>query len=171
MATLQLIVTWIHSYIEKSFAKNYADFDLHRTFYALCQTLFYVIIFRHQQLFATENNQVKDLVKSWKLNEIVSSKLNPLRYCLPSVRKKFSRVAYVNQVAYCYSIIDANNRISLPTTSETAMNKRLSFSNFHNKNAMRSGEKLMCGFRENPLDSFFPFDPYLLKRSKPFIEK
>lgn len=23
---------------------------------------------------------------------------------------------------------------------------------------------------ENPLDSFFPFDPYLLKRSKPFVE-
>ena len=73
------------------------NFDIHRTFYSMCQTLFYVIIFRHQQLFG-HNTELVDLIKSWKLNDIVSCKLNPLRYCLPTIRKKFARVAYVNQV-------------------------------------------------------------------------
>ncbi len=101
VATLTLIVTWLHGYIEKfSSNKNCANFEIHRTFYALCQTLFYVIIFRHKQLFNGQGNELTDLIKSWKLNEIVSSKLNPLRYCLPSVRKKFSRVSYINQVGY-----------------------------------------------------------------------
>ena len=176
-ATLQLIVKWIHGYIEKySAAKSFANFDLHRTFYALCQTLFYVIIFRHRQLFFQEAGQANmlSLVKSWKLNEIVSSKLNPLRYCLPAVTKKFSRVAYINQVAYCYSIIDANNRVSLPTTSEASNNKRMFFAS--NKSELGDGTKSnvnkpRSSLRENPLDSFFPFDPYLLKRSKPFIDK
>lgn len=174
VATMQLIVTWLHAYIEKAtHAKNYANFDVHRTFYALCQTLFYVVIFRHRQLFA-QNGEILDLVKSWKLNEIVGSKLNPLKYCLPSVRKKFSRVTYVNQVAYCYSIIDANNRTSLPTTTESAMSKRMFFNNFqaHNKKKADPSidKKTTLTFNENPLDSFFPFDPYLLKRSKPFID-
>ncbi len=99
VATLTLIVTWVHSYIDKfSPSKNCANFDMHRTFYAMCQTLFYVIVFRHKQLFDGQTNNFTDLIKSWKINEIVSSKLNPLRYCLPSVRKKFSRVSYINQV-------------------------------------------------------------------------
>lgn len=168
VATIQLIVTYIHNYIEKYSIKNYMNFDIHRTFYSMCQTLFYVIIFRHQQLFG-HNTELVDLIKSWKLNDIVSCKLNPLRYCLPTIRKKFARVAYVNQVTYCYSIIDANNRVSLPTTSESAMNKRMFFNKSHTKNSS-DGKGPISGFLENPLDSFFPFDPFLLKRSKPFIE-
>jgi RNA polymerase I-specific transcription initiation factor RRN3 len=209
VATCQLLVTWIHKYIEKqtnkddkktnSTSKNYYGngLELHRTFYAVCQTLFYVIIFRHKQLFQEQSEiisgnvgtaqqqstELVDLVKSWKLGEIVSSKLNPLRYCLPSVVKKFSRVAYINQIAYCYSIIDANNRVSLPTTSDLFNTKRMFFSNnnnlnsnkflANNSNSNNNNNKIQgsTSTNENPLDSFFPFDPYLLKRSKCFIEK
>lgn len=180
VATLQLIVSWIHNYINKTM-NNFSSFDLHRTFYALAQTLFYVIIFRHRQLFQEGQTEILDLVKSWKLNEIITSKLNPLFYCLSTVTKKFSRITYINQVAYCYSIIDANNRVSLPIVSstQTANNKRTFFSNqndtFSTNNILKSGEekefkKKNKHLNENPLDSFFPFDPYLLKRSKLFIE-
>lgn len=82
--------------------------------------------------------------------------------------------------AACYSIIDANNRVSLPIVSltQTANNKRTFFSNqndtFSTTNVLKSGEKESKkknkNLNENPLDSFFPFDPYLLKRSKLFIE-
>ena len=73
--------------------------------------------------------------------------LNPLFYCLSTVTKKFSRITYINQVAYCYSIIDANNRVSLPIVSstQTANNKRTFFSNqndtFSTTNFLKSGEK------------------------------
>ncbi len=76
------------------------------------------------------------------------------------------------KIAYCYSIIDANNRVSLPTTSELAMNNRMFFNNKQQKGDLNNtNAKTSSAFHENPLDSFFPFDPYLLKRSKPFIEK
>jgi RNA polymerase I-specific transcription initiation factor RRN3 len=204
VATLQLMVTWLHNYIEKTCTNkpngsistiNYLD--LHRTFYSLCQTVFYVIIFRNRQLFQSHNvtqnnnhpfdkNKEKDysnLVRSWKLNEIVTSKLNPLRYCLRSIRKKFARIAYINQIAYCYSIIDANNRLTIPISGQT--NNGMFFSNpndtvFLNESAgdinklnKKSIEKRFDSnaIADNPLDSFFPFDPYLLNRSRIYVLK
>jgi RNA polymerase I-specific transcription initiation factor RRN3 len=111
------------------------------------------------------------LVKTWKLNEIVSSKLNPLRYCLPTVRDKFAKITYIHQIAYCYKIIDANNRIALPISS----NISASFQSTSVKSLLGpEGEKVTnvsSGVSNNPLDSFFPFDPYLLTRSKPIVEK
>jgi RNA polymerase I-specific transcription initiation factor RRN3 len=182
IATLQLIVTWIHNYINKT-GNNFSNFDLHRTFYALSQTLFYIIIFRQRQLFQEGQSETLDLIKSWKLNEIINSKLNPLLYCLPTVIKKFARITYINQVAYCYSIIDSNNRVSLPTVSSQALSsnsKRMFFSSQNESfNSDGSNSKQVewknnnnnkTKKNENPLDSFFPFDPYLLKCSGKHIE-
>lgn len=170
-AALQLIVTWIHNYMNKT-TNNYSNFDLHRTFYSLTQSLFYVIIFRHRSLFQEGQLELLNLIKSWKLNDIINSKLNPLLYCLPTVRKKFARITYVNQIAYCYSILDANNRISLPIVSSTksANLKRSFFQTDDSFSNSLSNSKKTSNTNENPLDSFFPFDPYLLKRSKKFVD-
>jgi RNA polymerase I-specific transcription initiation factor RRN3 len=186
VSTLQLMINWIHGYIEKQNTSSinnptYYNFDLHRTFYALCQTVFYVVIFRNRQLFQEGHEEMVNLVKSWKLNEIVSCKLNPLRYCLPTIRKKFARVTYLNQIAYCYSIIDSNNRITLPISGQSSSNIKMFFSgqadSLANDKSKLKQSKLMNEDKakkemsENPLDSFFPFDPYLLNRSKGFIQK
>lgn len=68
VATLQLMIKWIHNYIEKlSQIPNYShynSFDMHRTFYALCQTVFYVIIFRNKQLFQEGKEDMLNLVRS-----------------------------------------------------------------------------------------------------------
>ena len=170
VATLQLIVSWIRSYIEKTSASNsHSNFELHRTFYALCQTLFYVIIFRHRQLFQENQADILDLVKSWKLNSIVTSKLNPLKYCMKTVRKKFARIAYMHQIAYCYTILDANNRMSIPDAVESNLN--MFFAGDSMIKSVNTTKNHVRSNFDNPLDSFFPFDPYLLKRSKRFIEK
>lgn len=87
-ASLQLMVTWAHAYADKQalMQTNYSDhvsnFSLHRTYYSLCQTIFYVIIFHSRQLF---DERYIGLVRSWKLNDIVSCKLNPLKFCLSTV--------------------------------------------------------------------------------------
>jgi RNA polymerase I-specific transcription initiation factor RRN3 len=175
-------VKWIHNYIEKNHHNsNCLIFELHRTFYAICQTVFYIIIFRNRQLFNEDsalpvtsqnsNKSTLSLVKAWKLNEIVSCKLNPLRYCLPTVRDKFAKITYIHQIAYCYKIIDANNRIALPISSNISSN----FQSTSVKSLIGAdGEKITnvnSSVSNNPLDSFFPFDPYLLTRSKSIIEK
>ena len=49
------------------------------------------------------------------------------------------------QVVFCYTIIERNNRQVLPVVRSSA-----------------GGDCVTTN--TNPLDSFFPFDPYLLKR-------
>jgi hypothetical protein len=55
------------------------------------------------------------------------------------------------QIVFCYSIIETNNRYSLPETYST--------NEYQNGNVS-----------SNILYSYFPFDPYVLKRSLTFIQ-
>ena len=55
------------------------------------------------------------------------------------------------QIVFCYSIIETNNRYSLPETFST--------------NEYQNGN-----LASNMLYSYFPFDPYVLKRSLTFIQ-
>ncbi|KAK0523929.1 DNA independent RNA polymerase I transcription factor [Tilletia horrida] len=44
------------------------------------------------------------------VQRVITSSLNPLRYCSPTVVRQFAYVAKVTGLVYCYSIIEANNR-------------------------------------------------------------
>jgi RNA polymerase I-specific transcription initiation factor RRN3 len=113
------------------------------------------------------------LVTSWKINDLIAAPLNPLRYVSTSVLHKFAKIAYMNKIAYCYSIIDANNRISLPYSGQ--INNSQNKFCFTGKESTSISNETQSNFvmktNSNPLDSFFPFDPYLLNRSKIFIQK
>jgi RNA polymerase I-specific transcription initiation factor RRN3 len=186
-ASMHLMCTWLLNYIDKVDAsKSYPSIDLHRTFYALSQTVFYIFIFRHRELIATSSNKSIDMVKSWKFSSIISSKMNPLRYCLPTITKKFASLARLYQLAYCYSIIDNNNRLTLPSLSDATSlmsqnNHNSGLRKFFNSTSIDSSfsnttstvdnsQSKNLIHQDNPLDSFFPFDPYLLTRSKIFIQ-
>ncbi|CAD6904636.1 unnamed protein product [Tilletia laevis] len=45
------------------------------------------------------------------VQRVITSSLNPLRYCSPTVVRQFAYVAKVTGLVYCYSIIEANNRM------------------------------------------------------------
>ena len=79
----------------------------------------------------------------------MASGLNPLRVCLPGVVRNFSACARHYQLAYCQAVIERNNRINLPVVGS-----------------------LSSGAIVKPLllDCFFPFDPCLLPRIKPWVE-
>jgi RNA polymerase I-specific transcription initiation factor RRN3 len=171
LASLQLMVKWLHNYMDTiDSCKLYPNLDIHRTFYSLCQTVFYIIVFRHFDLFTS--TECIDKIKSWKLASIIGSKLNPLRFCLPIITQKFAAITRMYQIAYCYTIIDANNRLTLPILNSGLLKKKFfaGVNNSFNENASASLASTDNVYDENPLDSFFPFDPYLLKRSKPYIE-
>ena len=80
----------------------------------------------------------------------MASGLNPLRVCLPGVVRNFSACARHYQLAYCQAVIERNNRINLPVVGS-----------------------LSSGASVKPLllDCFFPFDPCLLPRVKPWVER
>lgn len=92
----------------------------------------------HVSVFSTDLM----FLQSLQLNAIVTSPLNPLRVCQPAVATAFSGVTRAHQLAYCHTILERNARKTLATLA---------------------GNDLMTP-AEN-LDTFFPFDQYMLKKS------
>ena len=93
--------------------------------------------------------------RSLQFNSIVTCQLNPLRVCLPPVVKNFAAIARNYQLAYCDTIIQRNSRINLPVIG-----------NLSSSGAPLSSETA----KPLLLDSFFPFDPYRLPKSKVFVQ-
>lgn len=152
-ACLDLLVPWIHLYIDSqdSGSKAFCDVSVHGPFYASCQAVFYTLIFRHRAIL--EGNMKKGLayLQSLNLERIVMSQLNPLKVCLPAVTNMFAAIMRKYQLVFCYTIIERNNRHMLPVVRSSVGGDSVCTSN-------------------NPLDTFFPFDPYLLKRSGQYFE-
>lgn len=140
---------WLHSYIDNhDGSSGYQDNRIHSVFYTTCQALFYIIAFRHKDL--VENKGLLHL-QNLGLSKIVTCRLNPLRYCLPVVVSNFASIARSYQLAYCYAIIERNSRNVLPVE-------------------YRDTAGCLSGIAKVHFDTFFPFDPYLLKRSKIYID-
>ncbi|KAM6424420.1 RNA polymerase I-specific transcription initiation factor RRN3 isoform 1-T1 [Liasis olivaceus] len=152
-ACLDLLVSWLHSYIDNhgTGSRAFCDVALHGPFYAACQAVFYVVIFRHKQIL--DGNLKKGLAYLQSLNfeRIVMCQLNPLKVCLPTIVSLFAALTRKYQVAFCDTIIERNRRQVLPVVRSSC-----------------GGDSVETV--TNPLDSFFPFDPYILKRSKNTID-
>uniref|UniRef100_A0A9L0IC54 RRN3 homolog, RNA polymerase I transcription factor n=1 Tax=Equus asinus TaxID=9793 RepID=A0A9L0IC54_EQUAS len=150
---LDLLVNWLHIYLnnQDSGTKAFCDVALHGPFYSACQAVFYTFVFRHKQLLSGNLKEGLRYLQSLNFERIVMSQLNPLKICLPSVVNFFAAITSKYQLVFCYTIIERNNRQMLPVVRSTA-----------------GGDSVhTC---TNPLDTFFPFDPCVLKRSKKFID-
>ncbi|CAF0952651.1 unnamed protein product [Rotaria sp. Silwood1] len=148
----QLMVDWLHAYVgttEKN--SGNANPNRHLPFYAICQAVLYIFIYRHHEIARLPDGI--EIVSKWRLNHIIASELNPLKYCLPAITLRFAQLARNYQIVFCYSIIETNNRYSLPESFAT--------NGHYNDN--------LAIIPSNILYSYFPFDPYVLKRSSIFI--
>nr|XP_044986045.1 RNA polymerase I-specific transcription initiation factor RRN3 [Jaculus jaculus] len=149
---LDLLVNWLHMYLnnQDSGTKAFCDVALHGPFYSACQAVFYTFVFRHKQLLSGNLKEGLRYLQSLNFERIIMSQLNPLKICLPSVVNFFAAITNKYQLVFCYTIIEKNNRQMLPVIRNTA-----------------GGDSVQTC--TNPLDTFFPFDPCVLKRSKEFI--
>jgi len=153
LAHLGRLSSWAHSYVRTRESQDsgldfmYTDLAKHGPFYSACQAIFYIFAFRHQELTATPKRMKAIQGLAW--HSLVASGLNPLRVCLPGVVRNFSACARHYQLAYCQAVIERNNRINLPVVGS-----------------------LSSGASVKPLllDCFFPFDPCLLPRVKPWVD-
>ncbi|XP_037545236.1 RNA polymerase I-specific transcription initiation factor RRN3 [Nematolebias whitei] len=147
-ACLDLLVSWIHRYMDSQDSSGRqvcCDVSLHGPFYAACQAVFYTLIFRHRAILEVNMKKGLEYLQSLNLERVVLCQLNPLKVCLPPVTNMFAAITRKYQVVFCYSVIEKNNRQVLPVVRSSAGGDGVSTNT-------------------NPLDSFFPFDPYLLKR-------
>lgn len=149
---LTIMTHWIHEYIDGCSPDNMKpDVKFHGPFFSLCQAVFYVFVFRHKALLESPDG----LKFSRQLNfeRVISSRLNPLKVCLPTVVEVFASITNHHEIVFCYSILEQNKRLVLSSVTPTTT----------------SEEKTQLE-AVNILDCFFPFDPYHLKRSSEFIQ-
>ncbi|XP_059203952.1 RNA polymerase I-specific transcription initiation factor RRN3 [Centropristis striata] len=153
-ACLDLLLSWLHRYIDSqdsSGRQACCDISLHGPFYSACQAVFYTLIFRHRAMLEGNMKTGLEYLQSLNLERVVMCQLNPLKVCLPSVTSMFAAITRKYQVVFCYTVIERNNRHVLPVVRSSA-----------------GGDSVTTN--TNPLDSCFPFDPYLLKRSGQLME-
>ncbi|KAJ7989594.1 hypothetical protein DPEC_G00306150 [Dallia pectoralis] len=152
-ACLDLLVPWLHLYMDNqdSRSRAYCDITLHGPFYSACQAVFYALVFRHGSILKGDMGKGLTYLQSLNLERIVMCQLNPLKVCLPAVTNMFAAITRKYQLVFCYTIIERNNRHVLPVVRTSVGGDCVSTNT-------------------NPLDTFFPFDPYLLKRSGKLIK-
>lgn len=163
--------------------------ELHALFYTVCQAAFYIMCFRgsdaiqcykaalagHSPEGADDDSYLPDPAHidlgAARWTRICSHELQPLRYCLESVRSEFLHVAHF------YELIDADTlerlvieakKISTGRVNKKAASKIVTAVTLANRR--RKGGVGGLGRGSNPLKSFFPFDPLLLRRSHEIIE-
>lgn len=145
---LQEMCDWMHTYINNQDSRTTVELRAHAVFYSVCQAVFYLLCFRHKDLFKTRQNMV--FLRGLNLSRIVTCGLNPLRVCVPEIVTKFASITRTYQLVLCNSVIERNRRNVVPIV--------------HSKNHVVLADK-----PSDWLDTFFPFDPYKLRKSSSFI--
>ena len=169
------LLLWGEVYMKKIKEVNAPDARhqtaLHSLFYTVAQAAFYIMCFRGQEAWVhfqeqAEPDELGDIsAKRWE--HLCAHKLNPLKHCLESVRVEFL------ELAHAYELIPESLRKSILEERKAVPKRKrraaLSTPATLEKERLKGGVGGL-GQGSNPLDSFFPFDPYLLRQSHEFIE-
>lgn len=197
--SVSALLRWAEAYIESvgRYGVHAADSreqsEYHSLFYTVCQAAFYIMCFRgteaidyyrktvasYSSMELTEgymdNNYLPDPAhvdlgaERWTM--ICSHELQPLRYCLESVRSEFLHIAHAfNLIDSCKldKLVEDAKRLSTGRVNKRAASKISTAATLSVQR--RKGGVGGLGRGSNPLRSFFPFDPLLLRRSHKSIE-
>lgn len=133
------------------------------------------------------------------LQRAITSDLNPLLGCNGTVVNTFAKVAHHTNFAYCFSIIEANQQSTARSSSTHSLSKGLAYAQQAQTPTTAAPGSVSASFklpigpgaasRQNSvsstytlprkarqanidagLDSYYPFDPFTLPRSKRFID-
>lgn len=141
---IQELCNFAHDYIRNCNTISYnMSPKAHAVFHATCQAIFYIIAFRHRDLNLVNSRKNIQFLLQLNMQPIVKHPLNPLFYCHPAIATIFDSVMSKHQIIYCSTILFKNASRKLATVYMTNEN--------HNP--------------EDIIESVFPFDPYLLKKS------
>ncbi|CAN6162954.1 unnamed protein product [Urochloa humidicola] len=143
VAILKRLVDWCIDHCERQkekFTRTKNPVE-HQIFYASCQAVMYVLCFRLRSIMDYPN--LKSQLFKMNIRSILMDPLEPLKVCLPSIVNEFLRQAKAARLFNASVDLELEDRIDSDLS------------------------KAFGGV--NRLDTFFPFDPYLLKQSDRYI--
>eukprot|EP00522_Entomoneis_paludosa_P019006 CAMPEP_0172445144 /NCGR_PEP_ID=MMETSP1065-20121228/5075_1 /TAXON_ID=265537 /ORGANISM="Amphiprora paludosa, Strain CCMP125" /LENGTH=793 /DNA_ID=CAMNT_0013195941 /DNA_START=75 /DNA_END=2456 /DNA_ORIENTATION=- len=158
--------------------------EKHALFYTVCQAAFYIMCFRGKDAMAYYRQQCVLLdegeidqndfaaidIGTARWRRICFYRLSPLDHCLASVKEEFLEAATVLGVLDAQTIeqlAHANKQQKRPRKRAKAISIPTMMTL---QKERKTGGVGGLGKGDNPLGTFFPFDPYLLRHSYAFIE-
>jgi len=117
----------------------------YKIFYYLCQALFYTVLFRLESFTSDGSSEGERFLQSLPMDRLIKSDLNPLKSCFSLLVDLFNKYMKIHQIVYTEAIVKENKREGVPVDGVDVD-------------------------PNNPLKSIFPFDEYILKRSKTYVE-
>ncbi|KAL0214392.1 hypothetical protein P9112_006576 [Eukaryota sp. TZLM1-RC] len=142
---LTILADWCRNYVD--FYGNPTtdiDFSRHLLFYHVAISLLYVLCFHLESIVKSPGGL--SFAHSLKLDYLLLSRLNPLKFCLETVANEFGRIAAETGVVDCRNVLLSNSKMLVSDYSDYGQPK----------GAL--------------VDAYFPFDPYLLTESAQFVE-
>lgn len=151
------------------------DLQRYGYYYAMAQAMLYIFCFRWRDLIVSETDDYADdediLFQGGELTWLpgikenmmrnIYSKLNPLKVCAPAVVTQFARIAHHLRFVYVFPLLETNKRLRLSRTVSVAV-----------MYGMQERETALTAKNSESalqLDSYFPFDPYNLPKSKQWM--
>ena len=190
--SIDALLRWAEAYIESLTCSTAAggpamhapdvreQCNMHSLFYTVCQAAFYIMCFRGVEVVrfvrppVTNEDPSQPVIDlgTVRWSKLCAHPLVPLKYCLESVRTEFLRISKL------FSILDEdllNQLLNKDQHNVFHPPQRKKKTSLISTPATLEKERLRGGVGglgrgTNPLDSFFPFDPYLLRRSHSHIE-
>lgn len=144
------LAAWICDYITMQECLDHIDdMELHVVFYSVCQAFFHLFIARHKEFLEAENGIL--FLQELDITKIVNCKLNPLKICDNKIVHNFADITSTYQLAYCYAVIENNERNQLPifgikTHSPFLISK---FFPFESYTLQYSGQRILPLFHSN----------------------
>ena len=151
------------------------DLRRYSTYYSISQALLYIFCFRWRDIIVTPDGSLptdEDIIYhegdfQWhnKTQEIIRRnifcRLNPLKICAPTIVAQFARMAHHLRFMYIYPIMETNKRVRLARSMASGY-----LDGIGGRETALSGKK---GEETFLMDAYFPFDPYVLPRSKRWL--
>jgi RNA polymerase I-specific transcription initiation factor RRN3 len=158
--------------------------SLHSLFYTVCQSSFYIMCFRGVDAIEFHRHALSSLdspyyepsridISAERWTRLCEHPLQPLRYCLESVRSEFLVISknfdLISEQVLSQLVAEEKRLASDAGKQRKKRRSTISTPATLEKERQTGGVGGM-GHGMNPLDSFFPFDPYLLHRSSKHVE-
>ncbi|KAI5780709.1 RNA polymerase I-specific transcription initiation factor RRN3 [Peziza echinospora] len=173
-------VSYLCSFLDTFIARREGDCtgpDIGRfgSFYAVFQAVMYIFCYRWRDLRVDEDDEdgngdcAPEKGGRWipgllVVQRAVVSRFNPLKVCSDTVVEQFARVAQFLNLAYCFAIIEANNRSQLG-----GRNAASNGADHHQHTSSHPADRARLHTERTALETYFPFDPYLLRKSKRWV--
>ena len=145
-------IQWLHQYTQDNTVVDINSDNIasqHELYYCMFQSCMYIFCYRQQSFIHIYDNSITSIQHKYRFDILISSKLNPLRYCDNNIINEFARITYELNIVNCYTVIQYNSQYI-----------RSNNINQHFIDHNHANQKIRL---------FFPYDPYQLKQSSKYI--